>query len=380
MRSLCPRLESRAQTVDYVLGMAWQHAGVRGIVVRSRAFTLVELVMSLAVTSILIAALGSAVVLISRTFDPQAAVGARQSSASRVLDQISCELLCAISIEVAEPRDLSFTLMRAGAPVSVRYTWTGVDAAPLLRTFDGQPAVAILNSVSEWRLVYDTVSITADPPPLEGGEVVVVQEDDTTSTGTGSHGVAIDYYPVEMFFPNLGADTTSWRPTRVKFMGRRQGNGNGVFEVVLHEVDAATQTPARRIEGVSVLESDLVADAWHEVVFTTNEQLDPTVQFAVSFEPISGTGVMGKIDYGTGSTFTPATKLVEHDTGSWTELVGLDLKVWLFAVPTVPDLDPPPSSDARLTAVSLTLGETPDSTLQTRVNTFNYPMLPVVDP
>jgi prepilin-type N-terminal cleavage/methylation domain-containing protein len=130
---------------------------------RRRAFTLVELVITLAVLALIMGALGSAVLVASRAAPDRASAADAVLSAEQGLDLIASELRYAQSVSQATPTSLTFTLPDRngdGVAETVRYSWSAVAGTPLLRHFNGLPAAELLPDVQEFAFEYDRMTVT----------------------------------------------------------------------------------------------------------------------------------------------------------------------------------------------------------------------------
>ena len=141
----------------------------------SRGFTLVELVLSLAIMSILMTGLASAIIIASHALPSDDSPSHVVVKASEVADQIAEELRSALwirertatSVEFAVPdRDANGTAER------VRYAWSGTAGDALTRQYNGGTVVEISESVQEFDLGYELETVTEEYPgvPVEGAE------------------------------------------------------------------------------------------------------------------------------------------------------------------------------------------------------------------
>jgi prepilin-type N-terminal cleavage/methylation domain-containing protein len=112
---------------------------------RRVGYTLVELLLALAITSMLMAATASMVRLASRAVAPEGHSVRGELQAARVLDGIAAELREAHLVLEASPSGLAFVTPDRdgdGATDHLRYAWSGGPEAPLTRQQNGgQPAV-----------------------------------------------------------------------------------------------------------------------------------------------------------------------------------------------------------------------------------------------
>src|SRR5689334_14226228 len=103
---------------------------------RCRGFTLVEMTTSLAIASILLVALGSAMVLAGKAVPTSDNPAAALLSAAGIADRIAAEMQFAIDITERTSRSIAFTIPDRnadGKPEAIRYAWSGSPGAPLTR-------------------------------------------------------------------------------------------------------------------------------------------------------------------------------------------------------------------------------------------------------
>ncbi|GAB5495149.1 MAG: hypothetical protein Phyf2KO_02290 [Phycisphaerales bacterium] len=107
---------------------------------RRRGFTLIELVVSLGVVSILITAIGSSIVIATRTLPTAGGMAETQAAAGRVLLLLGEDIRFSTTTTVTNGRHLDLSLPdRTGdaAEETVRYAWSGSSGDPLVRTYNG---------------------------------------------------------------------------------------------------------------------------------------------------------------------------------------------------------------------------------------------------
>ncbi|MGB2984554.1 MAG: prepilin-type N-terminal cleavage/methylation domain-containing protein [Phycisphaerae bacterium] len=130
---------------------------------RHRAVTLVELTVSMAVMTVLMGGLASAIVLASRALpEDQSSLSATVDGYSAT-DQIAGELLCAQTFTVRTSTTVEFTvadrdpLINPG-PETIRYEWSGTPGDPLNRSYNNGTAVAVVDDVQDFTLTYNTTT------------------------------------------------------------------------------------------------------------------------------------------------------------------------------------------------------------------------------
>jgi len=115
----------------------WGRHGVR------RAYTLIELVASIAATAILVAGMGSVVMVAARSTS-ESPVPVRQVRAAVTAQDILSELEYAVSFSERTATAVEFTVTDRNGDASVetiRYAWSGTPGDPLTRQYNGGTAV-----------------------------------------------------------------------------------------------------------------------------------------------------------------------------------------------------------------------------------------------
>src|SRR4051794_4018386 len=117
---------------------------------KSIAFTLIELVISLAIMAIIATALGSTIVLASRALDQDAGPAAAAVAARRATDRMLADLAAAISFSERTATSVTFTVPDRdgdGVPETIRYAWSGSGGDALTREYNGGRPEAFADGV-----------------------------------------------------------------------------------------------------------------------------------------------------------------------------------------------------------------------------------------
>lgn len=128
-------------------------------VARRRGFTLVEVISSLGAVSVLLVALGGALLLALRAVPARAESTLQRLDNQIIVDQIASDLAFADVILDATERRIEIVVTdRTGDGVvdEVVYSWSGVVGDPLIRTLNGDQVTNIASSVSDFRLAFRT--------------------------------------------------------------------------------------------------------------------------------------------------------------------------------------------------------------------------------
>ena len=116
------------------------------------AYTLIELVSSIAATSILMAGMGSVLLVAARSTDDDT-MSARQLAASATAHEILSDLQFAKSFVQRSPTAVEFSVADRdadNADETIRYAWSGTPGDPLTRQYNSQAAVDYLDNVYDF--------------------------------------------------------------------------------------------------------------------------------------------------------------------------------------------------------------------------------------
>lgn len=138
---------------------------------RRRGFTLIELVVSLSVVGILITAIGSSIVVATRSLPTSGGLAETQASTGRALMLVGEDIRLATTATITSGRQLDLTLPdRTGdaATEAISYSWSGTNGDPLVRSFNGSdnellPALDSFSVLSNTRASFDADGRTTTP-------------------------------------------------------------------------------------------------------------------------------------------------------------------------------------------------------------------------
>ncbi|MEZ6242903.1 MAG: choice-of-anchor R domain-containing protein [Phycisphaerales bacterium] len=191
------------------------------------AYTLMELVVALAVSTLLLGALGSAVVVAANAL-PGEDGGATQSmlDTAGALERVASDLEQAVYLPDGGARRVAVVLPDAdgdGAPELREYAWGGSAGDPLTLTEDGGDAENVLEDVDSFALDFDGVTRDETYPGAiitNSGEVASFPAvTSKSSTITLDKGKAFG----QKITPTLPAGVAQWRATSVELYMRTDG-------------------------------------------------------------------------------------------------------------------------------------------------------------
>ncbi len=342
------------------------------------AFTLVELLVALGVLPLLLLGLASAV-LVARHAVPDGTRGPSATlSAGRALEQLAAELQYATSVSVTSPAEIVFTTEDRngdGAIETIRYFWSGTPGDPLLRQANGTAAVAVAFNVETFHLDYTTREQPLSTTSSEGAERLLASY--ASSVNLGSFLADADDWCGQDFSPELPADATAWRVTRVGFRARVAGLPIGTFQVELRS-SAGHLPTMNALANVSMAESSLpaVSYQWVEVPFSSAPQLPPGARVALIVKGLtSGDACDVQYQILSGSAATSNFVRTTNAGADWTTSAGQDMPFYVYGVVSTSN---PPSSRRILESVqySLRCAGAGSSTVQGSVRILNQPDAP----
>jgi type II secretory pathway component PulJ len=142
-----------------------RHAG--NAISAPKAFTLIEMVMGLAMTAVLMGAMVASVAVASRSIDPSGSPAGRTVQAAGVLEQIEADLALAMSFTEQTATAATFTVPDRngdGAPETIRYYWMGAADGRLMKQVNAGSAAVIAQDVQQFNLTYMLKTVQARSP------------------------------------------------------------------------------------------------------------------------------------------------------------------------------------------------------------------------
>jgi len=299
---------------------------------RPRAFTLAELVLSLALMTVLMGGVISALALAGRAIptpdDPLQAV----VDATGALEQMTQDLQCAQTFPELAGRAISFTVTDRtgdGQPEGVRYSWSGAAGDPLVRSCsDGANTITtdVVPGVDGFALSYDfaTQPYTAiEDRDTEQPEVLLGSFTGWSGVTPTTYGYSISSvdWIAELFGLTPPANAVSLRFTRASLRVAKGSTANSAYTVGIYTArsDPGNPRPEATTMGTPVTLSTKGATstyAWVEAVFTDAITTDLTLPYAV----MAKGSVTGSADvlYYTSSSGTDNGVILRgtHDGGS----------------------------------------------------------------
>jgi prepilin-type N-terminal cleavage/methylation domain-containing protein len=149
---------------------------------RPSAFTLVELVLSVAIMAILMTGMGSAILIATHALPEEGGRLETAAEAIDVVDRIAADLSLATRFMCADPDVVRFSVPDRGhgaaGPESIRYAWSGAPGDPLTHRYNGCPDITLCEDVYEFSLSYTRTTTELRGTP----RVLLIVDDDAAPT------------------------------------------------------------------------------------------------------------------------------------------------------------------------------------------------------
>lgn len=242
-----------------------------------RSFTLIEVVVSMAITSILLAAVMSAMVMVARTLD-ESSPTQRTTDAAEALARLVEDLRTATAI--TERTSTAVTMVSPdrnadGSPETIRYAWSGVAGEPLTRTVNGGTSVSILDNVQSIDLAF-TVRSLGPSPLVTSAETLLLSHDANGSGSLSTFTFTDTDWACQYIRPTLPPNATAWRITRVRMKLATNGPTGSKLQIQFRRGNALGMPTGEILESITLNESQLpVLVGWYEVTPTTLSGLSP---------------------------------------------------------------------------------------------------------
>ena len=216
---------------------------------RRRAFTLVEVLLALALATVVLSALQSLIMISGRAIPDADGVQASAVGASNALERLTTEV--SVAVEVLEVTSTSITFSvndwtGDDKVETIKYAWSGFAGDPLLRAVNGGLAGVLVDSVQSFSLTAETSSLDVDiggtEAKLEGAtvqsmDVLNIIPDEVSRTKAYAQRIV----------PDLPAYTVEWEVKDVSIWVRSGDDSEGKLIVELRHFDTATGLPGTTV-------------------------------------------------------------------------------------------------------------------------------------
>ncbi len=265
---------------------------------------MIEVVTSLAITSILMLAIGSAMVLAGRALPSADGVAASTLTAANAVDKMAAELRFALQITERTDKSIRFTVPDRdgdGKVEIIRYAWSGVGKAPLTRQYNSTSAVTLLEGVTSLEFVFEEqlVAEVYPGPIIEENETLLASHNPNNYV-SAEHILNAGKGIGQFIKPELPADTYTWRLTRFLFRAKRDNAllPLGTVGLRLHLAGNDKTPSGGALASGTMSESSLSTSFnWVQINVNTAINLKPEQQLCFLTDNAAGLGKAGRIEY-----------------------------------------------------------------------------------
>lgn len=307
-----------------------------------RAFTLLELTVSVLVIGILLGGMASAVIVASRAMPDRQTELLAGLDAGDVVEQFAGELRCAVSILSAGPRELTFTVPDRNSdsqPETIQYQWSGTVGDPLRRTYNGV-AADVQPKVFTFELTYGSYLKTqAEPlPPVEGSETLLYSYDTIWNLTYGVVDTSRSF--ATCFQPSLPSNAVSWSVSRVALVLSQDNLATAKLRLRLALPDTNGHPTGTTVDTLSIDESSLPSfPSWRTFSFSAARNLAPGTPLCLEATlDTSGSGTTAaRLLYRTTGVTPPTAVFREKiSPGSWAIMSGTGQLIYVYGTITTP--------------------------------------------
>jgi len=335
-----------------------------------------ESVVSMAVLSVVVVAVGSALVIASRAIPGENNPTDNLLKASRKLDWLHTELCCAVTVTQPAPTAFEFTVADRsgdGQRETIRYAWSGTSGDPMTRQYNGGNAAVFLDNVHHVEIGYDLRAVAdTGQKESESAERLLIGHDD--SGGNVLWRVVEPLkWPGQYFRPALGPEAVGWRITRLRVKAQKAGPVDGSFAVVVSTADRNC-LPSKVVLAMGMMmESSLTGQpTWQEFTFPGLPRLEPETGACLVLMGASGLQAAW-VRFESGGVDTPDAHYISsvNKGMSWTSDTSMDMLFEVYGTVTV--TDGLKHYYLRSVALTLQVGDDPAARVTTAIPLLNQP-------
>lgn len=342
--------------------------------------TLIELIFSLCVTSLLIAALGSTMLLAGKALPGTDNPATALIQAANVTRQLTQDLQYATDINTADAHQIIFNVAdrnHDGTPESICYQWSGTTGDPLTEQINDGQCITLLKDVQDFSLSYDTLDTTTQEPNMQTSGTSLLTSY-VGSNNLSSLSIKNGQWICQTIKPTLPEKAAGWSLAYMDYYIKHGLLTVGSFTVQIQKATAAGYPSGVVLAEQTILEADLLPGfQLSRLTFSGVTGLDPDQGLCVLFIWDSGLTNAGSLQVDTGDTGASVQRqcLISKDDGvSWSLQSNTNLRFYLYG--TVTDNGNNLVSTSRtLNSVAVTLSTSDQSSaaLQTRIHLVNQP-------
>lgn len=228
---------------------------------KRRGYTLLEVVLAMAIMAVVLLGAQSAVVIAARAIPSGTGGPSAVVAASAALGTLADDLPVALSIDTMTSTDIQFVVPdRTGDAVNdtIRYVWSGIAGDPLKRIVNGGAGQVVIAGVQDFALAYDTAQVALPATWSDGPEVTLFSYAPSAPLDTGV--VQSAKWWAQYFKPTLAANVRSWTVTRITFSATKHSGSTGSARAQLR-LDTAG-TPGATVLGENLILESGMNSSW----------------------------------------------------------------------------------------------------------------------
>lgn len=338
------------------------------------------MVVSLAIVSIIMGAMGSIIVLATRALPTGKAYDDLLVNGADALERLASELAYATAITEAGATAITFIALDRdsdGSDETIRYAWSGTVGDPLVRTYNGTPA-NLVDNVQSLGIGYASETGTRDEE-TGGGEGPEQTLHAYQGAPNSSEMIKPGWVLGEAFTPSVPIGTISWSVTKVAIHGEQWNGADGTVVVQIQEA-AADHTPSGVVLWERTVDEAELSEtaAWFEMLVGGVVGLEPGQQLCLVISNGSGKKP-GKFSVATGIAAMPgAYMLYSNDGGASWDVQSSSAMLHRVdgTVTTAPGTETVEYQALVRADLSIVVGDAPKADASLSVRTLNRPEMP----
>lgn len=303
-----------------------------------RAVSLVELMIAVTASSMLMAGLASTM-FIARQSINVAAVNPSIVRAAAAMEDLTHDLMFADGFNVRTTTAVEFSVPdRTGDSnaETIRYEWSGVPGAPLLRRINGGDWVETATALELLQLSYQLRTVSTTSGASNQSAELRYAEANAQQNLT-SHNLTSTTPVGNYLIPVLPANTSSWRISRVQLRLKSAGAIDGVAMLQVRTALGGVMTPTSVVlADATIYEARLTNNyLWHEFVFRDSPEVGPVVSQCIVVVWAKGATACS-LEYRSSGSNNPNTGLLKSSANGlvWTARAVDSLQIRVFGTVT----------------------------------------------
>lgn len=235
-----------------------------------RGFSLIELVMAMAVSGILVGAMAAALVTASSALERGEGAADFDRIACEALDDLQSDLSEATAFFERTATTVWFSVPdRDGDDVAehIRYHWSGTTGDPLTRSTNGGPEGIVASGVQSLNLAFIT---RAGPKRATSKERLIAGFTSHAGATESAVPVTDTAWVGQIVMPAFAGDAVSWKATKVRLRLRQSGAADATSAIDIVSV-GADNAPGGTVYATTTIKESLLSGGLRtdELVFST---------------------------------------------------------------------------------------------------------------